>query len=212
MSRSDPLLLLADIVQVASERPDLDPILVQVLYRHLVTTRRRHPTIQQARDYIDDLTSRLDEETLWRSLGLAPPRNVSSPVPLLPRRDRQTEQGANVTAVSQTGGRSAGQDGAVPGPGRLGPVSADRGRRIQERIGIEQARSRGGSPAGGGLTRDSIIDAAIEHREPDGTWPTQTTVSLELGKDEGGRRIRQVQGPRGWAGILEDAESRLANR
>jgi hypothetical protein len=80
MSRSDPLLLLADIVQVASERPHLDPVLVQMLYRHLVSTRRRHTTIQQARDYIDDLTSRLDEETLWRSLGLAPPHNVSSPV------------------------------------------------------------------------------------------------------------------------------------
>ena len=88
MSRSDPLLLLADIVQVASERPDLDPVLVQVLYRHLVTTRRRHPTIQQARDYIDDLTSRLDEETLWRSLGLAAPGKVSTPAPLTPRRGR----------------------------------------------------------------------------------------------------------------------------
>lgn len=75
-----------------------------------------------------------------------------------------------------------------------------------------EVAAKGGPPSGGGLTRDRIIDAAIEHREPDGTWPTQTAVSQELGMDEGGRRIRQVQGPRGWAGILEDAEARLADR
>lgn len=86
-------------------------------------------------------------------------------------------------------------------------------RLVEARLPSDRGgQASGGSPPGGGLTRDDIIDAAIENREPNGTWPTQTTVSLALGKDEGARRIRQVQGPRGWAGILEDARAKLANR
>jgi hypothetical protein len=62
-----------------------------------------------------------------------------------------------------------------------------------------------------GLTRDRVIDAAIATREPDGTWGTQTKAATGpggLGLADA-RRIRQVQGPRGWAGIIADAEARL---
>lgn len=88
MSRSDPLLMLADIAQVVSERPELDPILVQALYRHFLTTQRRDPTIQQSLAYIDRVTSSIDEDTLWRTLGLGPPRMGAPRAPTDPRRDR----------------------------------------------------------------------------------------------------------------------------
>lgn len=204
MRHPDPLIMSADIARVASERPELGAELVQALYNYFVFIEGRQPTIDQFRDYVDRLSS-LDERAIRLRLGLGP-RSAKR------RRDRQTELGTMVIVESQAAARSADHHGAIRGPGRTELVSAERGRQIRERIGIEQARSKGGPPPGGGLTRDGIIDAAIEHREPDGTWPTQTTVSLELGKDVGGRRIRQVQGPRGWAGIVEDAEARLANR
>jgi hypothetical protein len=199
----DHLLMLADIAQVASERPELDETTVQALYQHLVLTQGGQPTIDELREYVDRLSS-LDERTIRLRLGLG--LRVAKR-----RRHRQTELGTMVIVERQVAARSADHRGAT-GPGRTDLVSAEGSRQIRERIGIDQALSKGGPPPGGGLTRDDIIDAAIEHREPDGTWPTQTTVSQELGKDEGGRRIRQVQGPRGWAGILEDAEARLANR
>lgn len=72
-----------------------------------------------------------------------------------------------------------------------------------------QARSKGGASPGGGLTRDDSIDAAIEHRGPDGPWPTQTTVSLEPGKDERSRRIRhQVESDRLGYPTLEEIEAK----
>jgi hypothetical protein len=62
-----------------------------------------------------------------------------------------------------------------------------------------------------GLTRERIVDAVIEGREPEGTWPTQSAVADALGYADS-RRLRQVQGPRGWAGILNDAEARLIGK
>jgi hypothetical protein len=63
--------------------------------------------------------------------------------------------------------------------------------------------------AGEGLTRDRIVRKVAELRRQDGTWPTQpvTAEALDL-KDA--RRIRQVQGPRKWAGIVADAAALLA--
>lgn len=93
MSRSDPLLMLADIAQVASERPEVDEALVRAIYQHLVLTRGRQPTIQQARDYIDHLTSRIDEETIRRTLGLVAPRKVGPRAPAKARRGRPKGSG-----------------------------------------------------------------------------------------------------------------------
>lgn len=60
----------------------------------------------------------------------------------------------------------------------------------------------------GGLTRDNVIDAVIDNREPDGTWPTQEATAEALGVTD--RRIRQVCGRRRWAGIVADAKARVA--
>ena len=60
MSRSDPLLMLADVARVASERPELDKTTVHALYQNLVLTQGEQPTIDQARDYVDRLTSSLE--------------------------------------------------------------------------------------------------------------------------------------------------------
>jgi hypothetical protein len=78
--------------------------------------------------------------------------------------------------------------------------------------GTEAALSDASEGSRGGRTRDEIIDAAIANREPDGTWPTQAAVAMSeaLGIDP--RRIRQLQGPRGWKGILADAQARVAGR
>ena len=47
MSRSDPLLMLADIARLASEHPDLDEELVRGIYQHLVLEagRSRRSTV-----------------------------------------------------------------------------------------------------------------------------------------------------------------------
>ena len=204
MSQVDYLLMVADAARLAAQHPELDEELIQGIWRHLLATQGRQPTLEDVQAYIDRV-SNLDERTirLGVGLGLRAARR---------RRNRRTELGPRVTAQTQGAAKISDHREAIRGPGRTELDDADGGQQIRERIGIEQARSKGGPPSGGGLTRDDIIDAAIEHREPDGTWPTQTTVSVELGKDEAGRRIRQVQGPRGWAGVLEDAEARLANR
>jgi hypothetical protein len=49
MSRSDPLLMLADIARLASEHPDLDAALVRAIYQHQALTTGRQPTLRQAR-------------------------------------------------------------------------------------------------------------------------------------------------------------------
>ena len=72
MSRSDPLLMLADIARLASEHPDLDEALVRAIYQHQVMTTGRQPTLRQARSYIGHLTARLDDATIRVTLGLPP--------------------------------------------------------------------------------------------------------------------------------------------
>ncbi len=57
MSHPDPLLMLADIARVASERPDLGEELVRALYQHLVLIEGRQPAIDELRDYVDRLSS-----------------------------------------------------------------------------------------------------------------------------------------------------------
>jgi hypothetical protein len=79
MSRSDPLLMLADIARLASEYPDLDEALVRAIYQHQVLTNGRQPTLRQARVYIGHLTARLDDATIRVTLGLPPPGKVRKP-------------------------------------------------------------------------------------------------------------------------------------
>ena len=90
MSRSDPLLMLADIARLASEHPDLDEALVRAVYQHQAMTTGRQPTLRQARAYIGHLTTRLDDATIRVTLGLPPvtkARTSSSGAPVArPRR------------------------------------------------------------------------------------------------------------------------------
>lgn len=103
MRRLDPLLMLADIAQVVSERPEIDEAIVRALYQHLAATRGRQPKIQRARDYIDRVTSRVDEDTLRRTLGLMAPRRRRSRVLAPPRRGRRKGSGQlTMEAVNAT--------------------------------------------------------------------------------------------------------------
>ena len=203
MSHPDPLVMWADVARVAAEHPELGEDLIHALQERLIVRESRQPTIDELRAYVDQV-SNLGARALRRYV--VRPRSAKRKTGRT--ADRRVAPGS---PRAEVGAKSGGR-GVTRGPGRTEPAGAERGRQTRERIEAEQALSKGGPPPGGGLTRDTIIDAAIEHREPDGTWPTQTTVSLALGNDEGGRRIRQVQGPRRWAGILEDAEAKLANR
>jgi hypothetical protein len=72
MSRSDPLLMLADIARLTFENPDLDEAVVRGIYQHQVLTTGRQPTLRQAREYIGHLTSHLDDATIRVTLGLPP--------------------------------------------------------------------------------------------------------------------------------------------
>ena len=68
-----------------------------------------------------------------------------------------------------------------------------------------------GAPAGGGLTVETIIRAAIDQREPDGTWPTLAATAEALGKSV--ERVRQVARPAGgWHGIIGAAKEQIADR
>lgn len=72
MSRSDPLLMLADVARLTFENPDLDEAVVRGIYQHQVLTTGRQPTLRQAREYIGHLTSHLDDATIRVTLGLPP--------------------------------------------------------------------------------------------------------------------------------------------
>lgn len=93
MRRSDPLLMLADIAQVVSERPEIDEAIIRALYQHFAATRGRQPKVERAREYIDRVTSRVDEDTLRRTLGLMAPRRRRSRVTVPPKRGRRTGSG-----------------------------------------------------------------------------------------------------------------------
>ena len=87
MSRSDPLLMLADIARLSFENPDLDEALVRGIYQHQVLTTGRQPTLRQAREYIGHLTSHLDDATIRVTLGLPPAvTGQSASPPIQPRR------------------------------------------------------------------------------------------------------------------------------
>ncbi len=85
MSRSDPLLMLADIARLAFENPDLDEAIVRAIYQHQVITSGRQPTLRQAREYVGHLTSHLDDATIRVTLGCRrrrprwSPRRLPSP-------------------------------------------------------------------------------------------------------------------------------------
>jgi hypothetical protein len=83
--------------------------------------------------------------------------------------------------------------------------------RVVERISPIGRVPVPGAPAGGGLTVETIIRAAIDQREPDGTWPTLAATAEALGKSV--ERVRQVARPAGgWRGILDAAEEQIADR
>ncbi len=81
MSRSDPLLMLADIARLSLENPDLDDAVVRAIYQHQVLTTGRQPTLRQAREYIGHLTSHLDDATIRVTLGLPPAHAVEPAKP-----------------------------------------------------------------------------------------------------------------------------------
>lgn len=91
MSRSDPMLMLADIAHLAFENPELDEALVRAIYQYQVLTTGKQPTLRQAREYIGHLTSHLDDATIRVTLGLAPatPATVDAAVAPSPRARRE---------------------------------------------------------------------------------------------------------------------------
>ena len=50
VSRSDPLLMLADVARLTFENPHLEEAVVRGIYQHQVMTTGRQPTLRQARD------------------------------------------------------------------------------------------------------------------------------------------------------------------
>jgi hypothetical protein len=67
MSRSDPLLMLADIALLEAERPDLDVVLIAAIYHHLLAIEERQPTLDEFRAYVDRVSC-LGEEALRQEL------------------------------------------------------------------------------------------------------------------------------------------------
>ena len=94
MSRSDPLLMLADIARLAFEHPDVDEALIRAIYQHQAMTTGRQPTLRQAREYIGHLTSHLDDATIRVTLGLPPSPTAVRETPAEPTvRTRQQGRG-----------------------------------------------------------------------------------------------------------------------
>lgn len=114
MTNPDPLLMTADIVRVAMERPELDVELVAALYQHLVLIEGRQPDVDELREYVDRVSC-LDQDTLRQRLGLAPRRARG-------RRPRAAEPPPNarptapvVRPVASRGlGRGRGRPGWTP--------------------------------------------------------------------------------------------------
>lgn len=105
MSRSDPLLMLADIARLTLENPDLDEAVVRAIYQHQVLTTGRQPTLRQAREYIGHLTSHLDDVTIWVTLGLplpsrAVPETATAPSPRARRKGPGRPRGTGLLTVA----------------------------------------------------------------------------------------------------------------
>lgn len=92
--------MLADIAQIIAERPEVDEALVRGIYQYLVMTEGRQPTIQHAREYIDHLTSHLNEDTIRLTVGLPARRKRSARTPATRNRGRPKGSGhLNLAAV-----------------------------------------------------------------------------------------------------------------
>lgn len=92
--------MLADIAQIISERPEIDEALVRGIYQYLVMTEGRRPSIEHAREYIDHLTSHLDEDTIRLTVGLPPRRKRRARTPGTRGRGRPRGSGhLNLAAV-----------------------------------------------------------------------------------------------------------------
>jgi len=90
LSHPDPLLVLADIARLTAEHPVLDPVLIRALYDRLGEMLKRQPSIDEAREYVERLTTSLDAATLWEHLGLPIPREDEEPArPARTRRQRR---------------------------------------------------------------------------------------------------------------------------
>jgi hypothetical protein len=92
----------------------------------------------------------------------------------------------------------------------LGPDGQPVGPKLPAAEPMPTPPSRRGGPIPSADSRARIVDEAIAGREPDGTWPTQSAVATALELTD--RRIRQIQGPAGWSGIIADAEAAIAGR
>lgn len=101
MRHPDPLMMLADIARVASERPELGEELVQALYQHLVLIEGRQPSLDELREYVDRLSS-LDERALRQRLGLLARRKRGQVAASTPEHHRPSEP-ATVLADGRDG-------------------------------------------------------------------------------------------------------------
>lgn len=204
----DHLLMLADIAQVASERPELDETTVQALYQHLVLTQGGQPTIDQAREYVDRLTSSLGEHALRQRLGLvarrkrdsrasaksgrgrpkgtrsAPPTDISVPgeiwVDELPESVEVAEQEQRKEALDQI--RAAARLIVRPGGDAVGlsePQPPGEGSGGQPRT-QRQSRSRGRPKGTRSVTRDEIFEKFRSLRTNYGRNPTQAELAANL--------------------------------
>ncbi len=218
MSHADPLLMLADVAQVASERPDLDEALVRAIYRHQVENNDgRQPTIQQARDYIDHLTSHVDEETIrstLRTLGLSVPRRARTRprVTAVPLRPKDHEVGAagivhaNADATAfYVGG---GEPQFVPPSRRIDRYRLPGWSDLAEIAYLAQhappmaGRNRPGRPPGPYLiqTRAEIEAAYRKVWSDNGRRPYWSEVARALGVDE--RTLRHARHDFGLDGVV----------
>jgi hypothetical protein len=69
----DRLAIQLDSATLIQERPDLDPRIVEGLYRHLSLVHGHPPALEEARAYVDRATRTLDLPTLWEQLDLPVP-------------------------------------------------------------------------------------------------------------------------------------------
>lgn len=68
-SRFDPILMLHDTIELATEQPYIDPDLIVGLYQHLTTVHERQPSLEEARDYVSRITAVVPEESIRAHLA-----------------------------------------------------------------------------------------------------------------------------------------------